>query len=112
MSSLQMDCNRVRGMWVGFRTARALLTANNLGIFEITKNPLSSEQVSKHLNLNTMATTILLDSLVALGLLQKKKGQYQNTALTNRLLVKGSHFYQGDMLRHADTMWHNWSVLD
>lgn len=112
MGSIQEDVNSIRNLWTGFRTARVLLTANNLGIFQITKSPSTDNDIAKRLHLDKRATKILLDCLVSMKILNKKRGLYCNTALTNRLLVKGTPYYQGDMLRHADTMWHNWSALE
>ncbi|HEX9020782.1 MAG TPA: methyltransferase, partial [Nitrospirota bacterium] len=48
----------------------------------------------------------------ALGLLAKTGARYQNTALARAFLVKESPWYQGDMLRHSDSLWKSWSGLD
>jgi len=112
MTTIHKEVNKLRTLWTGFRTARVLLTANNLGILEITKEPSTPEDTSITIKLNQRAVKILLDALVSMGILKKLQGKYSNTALTNRLLVKDSPFYQGDILRHADTMWQNWSALD
>ena len=45
-------------------------------------------------------------------LLRKKSGKFRNSPVANRFLVKGNPFYQGDIMRHADTLWKNWSCLD
>jgi len=47
-----------------------------------------------------------------LGLLKKTGIKYRNTSLSAKFLVKGSPWYQGDMLRHSDTLWKSWSGLD
>jgi 2-polyprenyl-3-methyl-5-hydroxy-6-metoxy-1,4-benzoquinol methylase len=55
---------------------------------------------------------ILLDSLVALGLLKKRRGRYQNTRAASTFLVEGKPLYQGDILGHYDMLWKRWSDLD
>lgn len=55
---------------------------------------------------------MLLNSLVALGLLRKKNLMYRNTPVAARYLVSGEPDYQGDILRHYSTLWDNWSGLD
>jgi 2-polyprenyl-3-methyl-5-hydroxy-6-metoxy-1,4-benzoquinol methylase len=54
----------------------------------------------------------LLDALTGLGLLKKSADEYTNTSVSNRFLVKGKPYYQGDIIRHADYLWKNWSALD
>jgi ubiquinone/menaquinone biosynthesis C-methylase UbiE len=45
-------------------------------------------------------------------LLAKQGKRYRITALARQFLLKESPTYQGDMLRHADTLWKSWSNLD
>ena len=102
-----------RQMYTGFTKARVILTANNLGIFDRLKSPVSAKGIAKALRINLRATEILLDALTGIGLLVKSKaGNYRNTAISRRYLVKGSPSYQGDIVKHASTMWEGWSALD
>ena len=103
---------RFRGIWTGFQGARVLLTANNLGIFEHLTKPTTSEHLSETLSLDKRATGILLDALAGLGVVKKVGLMYVNERPARLFLLKDSPYYQGDILRHADTMWHNWSELD
>lgn len=54
----------------------------------------------------------MLDALTGLGLLRKNKNRYSNLPIAAKFLVSGQPYYQGDILRHADTLWKNWSGLD
>ena len=102
-----------RQMYTGFTKARVILTANNLGIFDRLKSPVSAKGIAKALRINLRATEILLDALTGIGLLVKSKaGNYRNTAISRRYMVKGSSSYQGDIVKHASTMWEGWSALD
>jgi ubiquinone/menaquinone biosynthesis C-methylase UbiE len=106
------DIKKIRTLWSNFWSSRVLLTANNLGIFDVLISPKTSAEVAKILQLNERATEILLDALTGLGLLRKKNSKYSNSNLSNKFLVKGEPYYQGDIIRHADTLWKNWSELD
>jgi SAM-dependent methyltransferase len=97
---------------LGFRLSRILLTANNLQLFDHLERPLSSNALAKRLNLDRRATGLLLDALTSMKLLRKKEGRYQNTSIASRYLVAGRPYYQGNILRHIDMMWKNWSGLD
>jgi ubiquinone/menaquinone biosynthesis C-methylase UbiE len=102
-----------RKMYTGFTGARVILTANNLGVFDRLKRPVSAKDMSKVLKTDPRATEILLDALAGIGLLLKSRdGRYKNTAISRRYLVKGSRLYQGDIVKHASAMWENWSALD
>lgn len=109
----------VRKIWGGFRQARVLLTANNLGVFDHLSSAKTARELAENLGLDRRATEILLDALTGLGFLKKKRGllrktspTYLNKPLAATFLVRGTPYYQGDILRHADTLWQNWSGLD
>jgi 2-polyprenyl-3-methyl-5-hydroxy-6-metoxy-1,4-benzoquinol methylase len=102
----------IRKIWSGFRPARVLITANNYRVFDHLMHSRSARAVSEGLNTDLRGTEILLDALVAIGLLVKQKNGYRNTAAASRLLVSGKPYYQGDIIRHADALWENWSGLD
>jgi len=99
-------------LWGGFRASRAVLTANNYAVFEYLRTPKTAADVARAARIDPRATEILLDAVTALGLLKKTGVQYRNTPVAQQLLLKDSPWYQGDMLRHADFLWKNWSGLD
>ena len=96
----------------GFRASRVILTANNYAVFEHLKTPKTAGILAKSIKTDPRATEILLDAVTALGLLKKTGTKYRNSTLATKFLVKKSSWYQGDMLRHSDTLWKNWSALD
>ncbi len=104
--------NELRKIWGGFQGARVLLTANNYRVFDCLLKDQSAKELSKKLNINLRATEILLDALTGMGLLKKQNSKYRNTAMASRFLVSGRPFYQGDIIKHADALWDNWSGLD
>jgi 2-polyprenyl-3-methyl-5-hydroxy-6-metoxy-1,4-benzoquinol methylase len=96
----------------GFRASRVILTANNYAIFEHLKTPKTANGLALQIGTDGRATEILLDAVAALGLLRKTGVTYHNGALAKKFLLKESPWYQGDMLRHSDALWKNWSGLD
>jgi len=106
------EAKGLRQLWGGFWSARVVLTANNYRVFEHLKSAKSAHEIAEILGTDRRATEILLDALAGLGLLRKTALKYRNTALSNRLLISGSPYYQGDIMRHADILWKNWSGLD
>jgi ubiquinone/menaquinone biosynthesis C-methylase UbiE len=99
-------------LWGGFRASRVVLTANNYAIFEHLRTPKAANEIAQVIGTDPRATEILLDAVTALGLLRKSGNKFRDTETTRQFLVKDSPFYQGDMLRHADSLWKSWSGLD
>jgi SAM-dependent methyltransferase len=107
------DLQGLRRLYLGFTSARVVLTANNLGVFDRLKRAASAFDLAGRLRTDPRATEILLDALTGIGLVRKgKDGRYRNAPVTSRYLVRGARLYQGDIVRHADTMWLNFSGLD
>jgi ubiquinone/menaquinone biosynthesis C-methylase UbiE len=104
-----MDFTR---LWGGFRASRVILTANNLRVFENIRKGCTAADLASILETDFRATEILLDAIASLGLLRKTGGTYRLAPSSKRFLLPESPWYQGDMLRHADTLWKSWSGLD
>ncbi|MEJ2192440.1 MAG: methyltransferase [Nitrospirota bacterium] len=88
------------------------MTANNFRVFELLKTKKTAAEVASALRTDQRATAILLDALTSLGLLRKARGAYTNAPVANEYLVSGKPGYQGDIIRHEDNLWDNWSGLD
>ena len=99
-------------LWGGFRASRVVLTANNYRIFDHLKAPKTAGEIARAISADQRAAEILLDAVTSLGLLKKTGTKYRNTELAREFLLKDSPLYQGDMLRHADSLWKSWSGLD
>lgn len=96
-----------------FFPSRIILTANNFRIFDILEGKRKTAgAAAKAISADKRATELLLNSLTAIGLLEKKEGKYRNTSIASRYLVEGKPDYQGDILMHYHTLWENWSGLD
>lgn len=112
MANILEQAVKIRRIWWAFRQARVLLTANNYRVFDCLKKPSSAMAVAKKINTDLRATRILLDALTGLGFIKKQNDRYQNTNIATRFLVSDSPHYQGHIIRHAETLWQNWSGLD
>jgi 2-hydroxy-4-(methylsulfanyl)butanoate S-methyltransferase len=91
-----------------------LRAAVKLDLFSLLeKQPLSSEEVSQHLNAkNPRFVQAFLDACVVLELLDKEGGKFKNSALSNEFLVPGKPKYLGDHMRHITNHWNTWGKLD
>lgn len=96
----------------GFYASRVLLTANNLGVFKHCSKPITAVKLASILQTDLRATTILLDALTGLALLSKIKNKYCSTDFANTFLSPQSPYYQGNILKHLDSLWQSWSELD
>ncbi len=112
MPGMLDEAKELRRLWSGFWSSRVILTANNYRVFEYLKTPKTAKDLAGILRTDRRATEILLDALTGLGLLRKAASRYKNTGISNRFLTGESPYYQGDILRHADVLWKNWSGLD
>ena len=78
----------------GYRAASVLHTANKLGIFTIlSEKEMSGEQICRKIKSQTEMTEKLLIACVAMGLLERHEGQYKNTDLAQKYLVRGQELY-------------------
>ena len=96
-----------------FGVSRIILTANNYRLFDhLEGKGKTAGDLAKAISADSRAAELLLNSLVAAGLLLKKDILYRNTSVASKYLVSGKPFYQGDILNHYSTLWDNWSGLD
>jgi (2Fe-2S) ferredoxin/SAM-dependent methyltransferase len=98
----------------GFMPSRVLLTALELDAFTAVQraaSPPSAEGLSAAMGTDLRATRVLLDALVALGLLTKKEGTYANGPAAARYLAAGSPDDARTALRHNLSLWRTWSGL-
>jgi 2-polyprenyl-3-methyl-5-hydroxy-6-metoxy-1,4-benzoquinol methylase len=95
MTGILDQTKEIRKIWSGYQSSRVLITANNFRIFD----HLEEQKTAKY-------------ALTGLGLLRKNKGGYKNASIASRILVSGRPYYQGDIIKHVNSLWDNWSDLD
>ena len=105
------DLNHLRRLW-SFWSSRVILTANNFRVFDHLGEGKDAGELAALLGVDHRGIEILMNALCGLGLAEKRDERYVNTPLAVKYLVSGSPWYQGDMVKHYDILWQNWSALD
>lgn len=83
-----------------------------LGLFTTIGDAwVTPEEVARKVIADLRGVTILLDGLVAMGLLVKKEGNYGNSPESKALLVKDSPKYVGYIIQHHHHLVEAWSEL-
>jgi (2Fe-2S) ferredoxin/predicted O-methyltransferase YrrM len=95
----------------GFMPSRCILTALELDIFTAVGDGANAEQIGTRVHANGRAVGMLLNALVALGLLSKSGDDYKNTRESARFFAQGSQDNQRNGLLHTANIWHRWSTL-
>ncbi len=103
--------DRLDQMIRGYMPSRCLLTALELDIFTAVGDGASAEQIGTKVRANARAVGMLLNALVALGLLAKSGDDYKNTPESARFFVQGSKDNHRNGLLHTANIWHRWSTL-
>ena len=88
---------------LGFWPSKVLLSAVEMGLFtELAHGPESLESLGGRLGLHPRGARDFLDTLVALGFLQRREGQYSNTPSTDVFLDRRKPSYIGGILEMAN----------
>jgi 3-hydroxy-5-methyl-1-naphthoate 3-O-methyltransferase len=94
-----------------YMPSRCMLTALELDIFTAVGDGANAEQIGARIQANARAVGMLLNALVALGLLAKNGDDYKNAPESARFFVQGSKQSHRNGLLHIANIWHRWSTL-
>jgi len=94
-----------------FMECRVLLTGAELDIFTHLAQPAASAELAEREGWQVRALTVLLDALSAIGLLLKEDGRYRTEPVLLPFLRSDTPRSVLPMVRHAATIWKNWSNL-
>ena len=95
-----------------FMGSRILLSAAELDLFTLlSEQRLSAEQVAGAIGADRRRTTILLDALAGMHLLEKSEGAFHCPADVAALLSARSPTSILPMVLHAAGLWYRWSDL-
>ena len=103
--------DRLDQMIRSYMPSRCMLTALELDIFTAVGDGANAEQIGTKIHANARAAGMLLNALVALGLLSKSGDDYKNTPESARFFVQGSKDNHRNGLLHTANIWHRWSTL-
>ncbi len=98
----------------GYMPSRVILTALELDVFSTVArapSPPNAAALAAELGTDPRATQVLLDALVALGLLAKRDGAYANGPVATRYLASGGKDDASTSLKHNLSLWRSWSTL-
>lgn len=91
----------------GFCTAKILLTALDIGLFELLERGGRTEAgIRTALTLSPRASWHFLNSLVWLGFLRREGEIYHNSAVASECLVSGRPGYMGGFLSRANSLFY------
>ena len=98
---------------LGFWAAKTMLSAVELGVFtELGRGPLAAESLRARLQLHPRGALDFFDALVALGMLERKDGFYQNTREGALFLDRTQPGYVGGLLEMANSrLYPSWGNL-
>ncbi len=94
-----------------FMECRVLLTGAELDIFTLLATPAKSPELAQRQGWHERPLTVVLDALAAMGMLIKTDGHYQTDPGLLPLLDSSSPKSVLPMVKHAATIWVNWSNL-
>lgn len=95
----------------GYQRAMVLFAALDLGVFSaLAEGPEEASRLARRIPADPRRLSILLNALVAAGLLRKKGKTYGNRDLAGRFLARGPHSKASILLHHLDC-WPEWTTL-
>ena len=107
MNPLPSDRTSFRPLYdllTGAIGSRLITAALELQVFDSLEHYRSCAEISERLGTQSARTGFFLDALVTLGLLQKRRSEYINTADANRFLRSDSPLYLGPLFKMVRQM--------
>lgn len=98
---------------IGYWHSQALFAANSLNTFtELSQEgSATAEELANRGNVPVDSLERLLNACVTIGLLEKKNGRYNNSSLSEHVLVKGKPNFMGNWIRFMSDWYHPWGKL-
>ena len=96
----------------GYQRSMALFTGLRLGVFSaLASGPSDASRLARTVSADTRRLSILLNALVAVGLLKRDGAQYENGKLAARYLTDGPLSRRSILLHHRNC-WAEWTDLE
>ena len=96
----------------GYQRSMALFAALRLDVFsELARGAADARSLARRLSATPRSLSILLDALVAAGLLAKTGDAYRNSAVAKDFLAEGPGSKRSILLHHLDC-WGEWAGLE
>ncbi|MBI2431724.1 MAG: methyltransferase domain-containing protein [Candidatus Hydrogenedentes bacterium] len=100
------------GLTSGYQRAQVVFTALRAGVFEHLKHPIPAEALAHALGWSPRGTRMLLDALLAVGVVSKHNGQYRNGPVAEQCLIAGAPEDQRHILLHKANGYERWARLE
>jgi cyclopropane fatty-acyl-phospholipid synthase-like methyltransferase len=108
----RQDYFQLMKLATGYRESKILLVANDLDLFTmLSQKSQTAEDLAAQLQLEERPLSIIMNALVAMGLLSKEGECYRNKGIFERYLVKGSPDYIGQFLKQTNMRWNQFNNL-
>jgi len=95
-----------------FQQAQILITAVRANVFAQLEKPVVPADVASALGWSERGVRMLLDGLVALGLVERDGPNYRNTAAASACLIPGAPHDQTHIITHKAGGWESWGRLE
>ncbi len=108
----RFDIERLMDITSAYWLSRAVLTAQELGVFAaLDKGEATATELASRLKCTQRGTELLANALVGIGLLEKHGEHFRNGAFARAHLCPGKGDYLGGYLEHHANLWERWSRL-
>lgn len=95
----------------GYQESRIVLSAIELDLFTAVAKAATAKEIASRIGGGERAAAILLDALVAMGLLTKAGGRYANAPAAQRFFTAGAEADSRSAMLHHASLWSRWSRL-
>src|SRR5208337_4982639 len=95
----------------GFQESRVILTGIELNVFAAIGDGATAGQVAAKIGTDARATEMLLNALVAMGMLTKRGGMFRDTPVTARYFGGESPDDARAAMMHTVHLWERWATL-
>jgi len=106
------DVKRLMDVTSAYWLSRAVLTAQELGVFAaLDEGEATAAELASRLKCTQRGTELLANALVGIGLLEKQGVYFRNGPFARQHLCPGKGDYLGGYLEHHSGLWGRWSHL-
>jgi SAM-dependent methyltransferase len=105
------DFKELYGRLLTNQETNIFIAAIELGVFQELSEWKSPEELAEGLHLNPTKTSVFLNSLASLDLIEKKDGRFKNSSVADEFLAVKNDIYLGDFLLSC-YQWYNMSSGD
>jgi ubiquinone/menaquinone biosynthesis C-methylase UbiE len=108
----ELDSGPLLGMLYAYQGSAILMGSHELGIYDVlAEGPLTLQEVASRLGTPPRSTMLVLNACVAMGLLHEAGGQYSNSPLAGKFLVRDKPHYLGRVVAKEQEFYAPWGQM-